>query len=167
MSDKSSKFELNDPSLMVRESQIISTPKRKGMLPISRSAWRTLQEEGYVPKGVLLGPKIRAWKLSWVLDIAENGTGDRRVRGRRAMARAEEARAQALADIKAHARSQRNQGEAAKAAAQRTLKAAERKGEAASRPADTIPPGGRRPPRGLKAKARVKAHAWEEKAPPV
>ena len=88
MPNKPFKFDLDDLPLMLRESQICSTPKRKGLLPISRSTWRDLQEEGYVPPPVRLGPKIIAWPRSVVLNLIENGTGDRRVRGRQAKARA-------------------------------------------------------------------------------
>jgi hypothetical protein len=73
---------------LLREGDICRCKIRNwpGLLPISRAAWRSLIDDGYVTPGLLLGGKVRAWQRQEIVSIAKNGV-QRRPRGKRALAR--------------------------------------------------------------------------------
>jgi prophage regulatory protein len=50
---------------------VLGDPKRgiPGLLPISRSSWFQGIREGRYPKGVLLGPRTRAWSVESIRDL--------------------------------------------------------------------------------------------------
>jgi hypothetical protein len=79
---------------LLREGDICRDKEKNwpGLLPISRAAWRTLIDDGYVTPGLLLGGKVRAWTRKEIVDIVKNGV-KRRPRGRRALAREAQRRA--------------------------------------------------------------------------
>jgi hypothetical protein len=81
---------------LLRETDIVRDKRRNypGLLPISRSAWRSLIVDGYVSPGLLLGSKTRAWTREEIIEITKHGV-QCRPRGRRALAR--EAQRQAAA----------------------------------------------------------------------
>jgi predicted DNA-binding transcriptional regulator AlpA len=55
----------------LRANQIIGNPKKgiPALLPICRSAWWCGVRDGRFPKGVLLGPRTRAWKVEEILSL--------------------------------------------------------------------------------------------------
>ena len=85
------------PPLM-RVSDICRDPKRgySGILPLTRSAFLTAVEDGYIARPVKLGAKVVAWRREEILHIVQHGVVGRREQGRRAKARA--AQFQAAAD---------------------------------------------------------------------
>jgi prophage regulatory protein len=63
----------------LRLPQIIGNPKKgiPPLIPISRSTFWERVRTGIYPKGVLLGPRIRAWKVEDVRAlIANTAAGD-------------------------------------------------------------------------------------------
>ena len=64
-------------------------PKRgyPGILPMTRSAFRSAVEDGYIPPPLKLGAKVVAWRKEDIVHIARNGVVGRREKGRRARAR--------------------------------------------------------------------------------
>jgi hypothetical protein len=88
-------LDLDNLPPLLRESDICRDPKRgyPGILPMTRSAFRTAVEDGYINKPIKLGAKVVAWRREDILDIVRNGVVGRREQGRRARAREEQRRA--------------------------------------------------------------------------
>lgn len=57
----------------LRLPQIIGNPKKgiPPLIPIGRTQWFLGIREGRFPKGVLLGPKTRAWKVEEIRALIE------------------------------------------------------------------------------------------------
>jgi hypothetical protein len=59
----------------VRLAEIIGKPNAnppiQGIFPIGRTTWLRGVREGRYPAPVSLGPRIKAWRLSDVLKVAE------------------------------------------------------------------------------------------------
>ena len=91
-------FDLDNLPPLLRVSDICRDPKRgyPGILPMTRSAFLTAVEDGYISKGVKLGAKVIAWRRDDILYIIAHGVQARRARGRKALAR--EVQRQAAAD---------------------------------------------------------------------
>jgi len=63
---------------LVRIHEILGCPNRgiRGLLPMGRTAWYKGIREGRYPAGVLLGPRMRAWKIEEIRTVmAGNGAG--------------------------------------------------------------------------------------------
>jgi predicted DNA-binding transcriptional regulator AlpA len=63
----------------VRVWQIVGCSKRgiPAVIPVSRATWWAGVKSGRYPRGVLLGPKIRAWNVEEIRElIASISTGD-------------------------------------------------------------------------------------------
>ena len=63
----------------VRLPQIIGNRKKgiPAIIPVSQAGWWRGVSEGKYPKGVLLGPRIRAWSVESIRElVAEMGRGD-------------------------------------------------------------------------------------------
>ncbi len=75
---------------LLRVTDICRDNKRgyPGILPMTRSAFLTAVEDGYIAKGIKLGRKVVAWRREDILDIVKNGVDGRRKQGRRARERA-------------------------------------------------------------------------------
>jgi hypothetical protein len=86
-------IDLDSLGPMLRESEIITTPKRPGLLRLTRTPFRDAVARGYIPKPVRLGPKVRAWPRMVIVNLMVNGTGPPR-KGRRAAKAAEAALAE-------------------------------------------------------------------------
>jgi len=71
---------------LLRESDIVRDPKRgyPGILPMTRSAFRSAVGDGYIPAPLKLGAKVVAWRKEDIVHIARNGVVGRRAKGRRA-----------------------------------------------------------------------------------
>jgi prophage regulatory protein len=91
-------FDLDNLPPLLRVSDICRDPKRgyPGILPMTRSAFLTAVEDGYIAPPVKLGAKVVAWRREDILAIVEHGVQGRRARGRKALAR--EAQRQAAAE---------------------------------------------------------------------
>lgn len=74
---------------LLRESDICRDPKRgyPGIVPITRSAFRSAVADGYIAQPVKLGAKAVAWRREDIIEIVKNGVVGRREKGRRARAR--------------------------------------------------------------------------------
>lgn len=57
------------PERWLRLKQILAP---QGPVPISRSAWYRYIEEGKIPKGTKLGPRITVWRESDVIAFLES-----------------------------------------------------------------------------------------------
>jgi len=79
-------FDLANLPPLLRISDICRDPKRgyPGILPMTRSAFLTAVEDGYIPKGLKLGAKVIAWKSEDIARIAREGVKGRRVLAREA-----------------------------------------------------------------------------------
>jgi prophage regulatory protein len=90
-------LDINNLPPLLRCSDICRDAKRgyPGILPMTRSAFLTAVEDGYIPKGIKLGAKVIAWKREHILALIENGVVGRREQGRRARERAAAHRAAA------------------------------------------------------------------------
>jgi predicted DNA-binding transcriptional regulator AlpA len=85
-------FDIADPASwppLLREAQVLK------ILPISRSCWRSLIDDGHVTRGLRIGAKIRCWQKAEIAKILEHGI-ETRPRGRRALAREAQRRAAKL-----------------------------------------------------------------------
>lgn len=51
----------------------------EGMIPISRAAWYLGIKDGRFPKPISLGPNTKAYKLSHIRNLVENGIPERAV----------------------------------------------------------------------------------------
>jgi hypothetical protein len=91
---KQFRFDLDNLPPLLRESDIVRDPKRgyPGILPMTRSAFRSAVEDGYIPAPFKLGAKLVAWRKEDIVHIARNGVVGRREIGRRARARAAQRR---------------------------------------------------------------------------
>jgi hypothetical protein len=56
---------------MVRVRQICGSPDRPGILPIHPRTWTKMVAAGRAPRGVLLGPRTRAWTIESILAYRE------------------------------------------------------------------------------------------------
>jgi hypothetical protein len=83
------RFDLDNLPPLLRESDIVRDPKRgyPGILPMTRSAFRSAIADGYIPAPLKLGAKVVAWRKEDIVYIARNGVVGRREKGRRARAR--------------------------------------------------------------------------------
>lgn len=57
----------------VRLAQIIGCPRRgiAGVIPVSRATWHRGVASGRYPKGVLLGPRTRAWRVEEIRALVQ------------------------------------------------------------------------------------------------
>ena len=60
------------PEKLVRLDYILS------IFPISPASWWAGVRRGKFPKGIKLGPKTTAWRLSDIIALAQTGTGEGR-----------------------------------------------------------------------------------------
>jgi predicted DNA-binding transcriptional regulator AlpA len=67
-------IELESLCPMLRESEIITTPERPGLLKLTRTPFRKAVADGYIPKPVKLGPKVRAWPRMVIVRVMLDGT---------------------------------------------------------------------------------------------
>jgi prophage regulatory protein len=83
-------LDVNNLPPLLRCSDICRDAKRgyPGILPMTRSAFLTAVEDGYIAKGIKLGAKVVAWRREDILEIVNNGVIGRREQGRRARERA-------------------------------------------------------------------------------
>ena len=90
-------FNLANLSPLLRISDICRDKARgyPGILPMTRSAFLTAVEDGYIKKPIRLGGKVVAWRREDILEIIKNGVVGRREQGRRARARAAQRQAAA------------------------------------------------------------------------
>ena len=61
-----------DRNTLLREKDIISTPTRRGLLPIGHATFWGWAKTGYLPAPVRLGERITAWRYGDLLDFIEN-----------------------------------------------------------------------------------------------
>ena len=60
------------PEKLLRLNQILQ------ILPLSRATWWSGIRRGVFPKGIKLGAKMTAWRLSDIIALAQTGTGEGR-----------------------------------------------------------------------------------------
>ena len=61
---------INSNERLLRLNQVIGP---NGMIPVSRAAWYLGIKDGRFPKPISLGPNTKAYKLSDIQNLVENG----------------------------------------------------------------------------------------------
>jgi hypothetical protein len=90
------RFDLDNLPPLLREADICRNPRTgyPGILPLTRSAFRSAVDDGYIPPPLKLGAKVVAWRAADIVRIARDGVVGRREKGRRARAREAQRRAE-------------------------------------------------------------------------